>query len=95
MLQSGDLPEIVLSVNNTNLMKQLHADQHATILTHVESDEFDIARGTKQGDPLSSLLFKSVLQSAMEKDIGTWSEKGPGIKLGDENRSLHIQPAIC
>ena len=35
--------------------------------------------GTQQGDPLSSLLFNSVLQSAMEKDIETWNEKGLGI----------------
>ena len=50
------------------------------------SDEFEIARGSKQSGPLSSLLFNSVLQSAMEKDIGTWNENGMGIKLGDEKR---------
>ena len=27
-------------------------------------------------DPLSSFLFNSVLQSAMEKDAGIWNEKG-------------------
>ena len=64
----------------------MYPDQRATVLTDVESDEFGIAHGTKQGDPLSSLLFNSVLQSAMEKDIGTWKEKGLGIKLSDEKR---------
>ena len=34
---------------------------NATVLTDVESDELGIARGTKKGDPLSSLLFNSVL----------------------------------
>ena len=43
------------------LLKKLHADLRATVLTDVESDEYGIARGTKQGDPLSSLLFNSIL----------------------------------
>ena len=77
------------------LLKKLYADQRATVLTDVESDEFKIARGTKQGDLLSSLLCNSVLQSAMVKDIGTWNEKGLGIKIGRREKRLHIQPAIC
>ena len=59
------------------------ADQDATVLT---SDELEIALETKQGDPLRSHLSTSGLQSAMEKDIGTWDEKGLGVKLGDEKR---------
>ena len=58
------------------LVKKLYTDQRATILTDVESDEFRIARGTKQGDPLGSLLFQLVLQSA-----------GLGIKLSDEKET--------
>ena len=57
--------------------EKLHADQRAAVLTDVESE---IASGAKKGDPLSSLLFNSV-QGGMEKDIGTWNEKGFGIKL--------------
>ena len=56
-------------------LKNLYTDLRATALTDVESDKFGIARVTKQGDPLSSLFFNSVLQSAMEKDT-TWKEKG-------------------
>ena len=68
------------------LLKKLYADQHATVLTDVESEELEIARGTKQGGPLSSLLFNLVLQFALEEDTGTWNEKGLGIKYGDETR---------
>ena len=57
------------------LPEQLYTDQGATELTDVESDEFGIARGTKQGDPSNSLHFNSVLQAAVEKDI---------VKLGKE-----------
>ena len=63
------------------LLKKLYTDQRATVLTDVESDEPGISRGTKQDDLLSSLLFNSVLQSAMEKDTETWKEEGLGIKL--------------
>ena len=55
--------------------ESLHADQRATLLTVVKSDEFEIARGTEQGDLFSSSLFNSVLQSAMEKDIRIWKER--------------------
>ena len=64
----------------------MYIDQRATVLTDVESDEFRIARGTKQADPLSSLLFHSVLRSAVEKEIETWKDNGLGIKPSDEKR---------
>ena len=49
--------------------EKLYTDQRATVLIDVESDEFGIARGTKQGDPLSRLRCNLGFQSAMEKDV--------------------------
>ena len=63
-------------------MQRLHADQKATVLTDKESDMFAIKRGTKQGNPLSTLLFNTVLQAALEDDMARWREKGVGISLG-------------
>ena len=48
-----------------NLLKRLHAEQKGTVPTDKESDRFEMKRSTKQGDPLSSLLFNTVLQMAL------------------------------
>ena len=36
-----------------------------------------------QGDPLSSLLFNTVLQVALKDNLARWQKKGMGICLGD------------
>ena len=56
-------------------LKKLFRDQKATVLTDEESDMFEIKKGTKLGDPLSSLLFNTVLQKALGKDIPRWQKK--------------------
>ena len=56
-------------------LQRLYNQQEGTVLTDKESDTFPIKRGTKQGDPLSSLLFKSVLQFSLESDLKRWQEK--------------------
>ena len=48
------------------LLQRLYRQQEGTVLTDKESDAFPIKRGTKQGDPLSSLLFNTVLQYSLE-----------------------------
>ena len=58
-----------------SLLKKLYRDQKATVLTYEESDMFEIKKGTKQGDPLSSLLFNTVLQKALQDDIPHWQKK--------------------
>ena len=52
-------------------------------MTDKESDVFSIKRGTKQGDPLSSLLFNTVLQYSLKDDLDRWQEMRKGIKLSD------------
>ena len=58
-----------------SLLKKIHRDQKASVLTDEESNMFKIKKGTKQGDPLSSLLFNRVLQTALEDDIPRWQKK--------------------
>ena len=49
-----------------SLLKKIFRDQ---VLTAEESNMFEIKKGTKQGDLLSSLLFNMFLQKALEDDI--------------------------
>ena len=65
-----------------SLLKTLYTDQQATVLTDKEMDVFEIKRGTKQGDPLPSLLFNAALQAALEVDLTRWSEKRHGHTSG-------------
>ena len=52
---------------------------------------FEIKNGTKQGDPLSSLPFNTVLQKALEQDISRWQKKkGMGIYLTDNDHDCLI-----
>ena len=44
-------------------------DFQRQVLTDEESNMFEIKKGTKQGDLLSSLLFNMFLQKALEDDI--------------------------
>ena len=61
--------------DNIRLLNELYRDQKATELTDEESDIFEMKKGTKQGDPLSSLLFNTFLQEALEEDIQRWQKK--------------------
>ena len=52
-----------------------------------KSEIFDIQKGSKQGDPMSSLLFNTVLQYALKNVIQRWQKKkGMGIYLSDQER---------
>ena len=65
------------------LLQRLYSQQEETVLTDKESDVFSIKRGTKQGDPLSSLLFNTVLQYSLRENLDRWQERRKGIKLSD------------
>ena len=65
------------------LLQRLYSQQEGIVLTDKESDVFSIKRGTKQGDPLSSLLFNTVLQYSLKDDLDRWQEMRKGIKLSD------------
>ena len=72
--------------DHIRLLKKLYRNQKATVLTDEESNTFKIKKGTKQGDPLSSLLLNTVLQKALKEDIPRWQKKrGMVLCLSDNN----------
>ena len=69
-----------------NFLNRLYKNQKETVMTDEESDMFEIEKVTKQGDPLSSLLFNTVLQMALIDDVPRWQKKKRmGICLGDDD----------
>ena len=68
-------------------LEKIYKDQKASVQTDEESEIFDIQKGSKQGDPMSSLLFNTVLQYALNNVIQRWHrKKGMGIYLSDQER---------
>ena len=76
-----------------NLLQNLYSNQTARVRTDVFSKCFSIQRGTKQGDPLSTLLFNSILEHAMRPIKQQWMEKKLGIIVGAtaENRLTNLR----
>ena len=70
------------------VLRRLYSKQRAQVKTDVVSKQFDIARGTKQGDPLSSLLFNALLEDIFRKVQPRWVHEKFGLKLGHADQSM-------
>ena len=66
------LEEQGVSPNYTNLLARLYTEQTGTVTTNTKSRQFKIERGTKQGDPLSSLLFNCLSESIFRRLQTQW-----------------------
>ena len=69
------------------LLQRLYRDQTAVVRTDTTSRPFDLRRGTKQGDPLSSLLFNALLQHILAPLVPNWQRKRRGVQLGHTDES--------
>ena len=63
------------------ILRSLYSDQSAQVKTDVLSRKFGIFRGTKQGDPLSSLLFNALLEKVISRVKAAYAEKNYGIQM--------------
>ena len=52
------------------------------------SKQFNITRGTKQGDPLSSLLFNALLEDIFRRVQPRWVQERLGLQLGHAKISM-------
>ena len=71
--------EALLSCNvdheYVSLLRKFYKDQKASVQTDDESGSFDVQKGSKQGDPMSSLLFNMALQSSLKKRNTTMAKE--------------------
>ena len=63
------------------LLSKLYDHQTAAVRTDRTSRLFNIERGVKQGDPLSSLLFNSVSEHVMRRIKQKWAASHKGLPL--------------
>ena len=54
------------------MLAKLYTGQRAHIKCDTTSRDFEILRGTKQGDPVSSFVFNAVLEEMMRKVKTKW-----------------------
>ena len=62
------------------LFFRLYSDQRGQVKGSVCSKKFAIQRGTKQGDPISPVLFNAILEKGMRCLKVTWTERGYGFR---------------
>ena len=82
------LEEQGVSHKYISILQRLYEGQHATVKTDHRSRIFGIFRGTKQGDPISPILFNSVVEGFMRRLKERWAAKRWGIQLGHSNQSI-------
>ena len=72
-----------VSAGYIQVLRNLYIGQTAKVKTDKLSRSFRIQRGTKQGDPLSSLLLNAILEKVMRQAKQTFQTKTYGIKFGN------------
>ncbi len=72
-----------VNLEYVKVLANLYELQSGRICGEAMRKPFQITRGTKQGDPLSPVLFNSVLEHTIGSIKPDWQRKGFGIKMQD------------
>ena len=75
-MREQKVPELYIS-----LLSRLYDHQTGAAKTDCSSRTFQVERGVKQGDPLSSLLFNCVSESLFRKVKHAWTQEQIGLPL--------------
>ena len=70
------------------VLMKLYEEQEGVVMTDTISRSFRILRGTKQGDPISPILFNSVLEHKVKGLQESWQKRGFGLGLQSLGRRL-------
>ena len=70
-----------VAIGYIKVLQNLYRDQCGRVNTDRPSRQFPITRGTKQGDPLSTLLFNAVLEDIFRDVQQKWMDKRHGIEF--------------
>jgi len=63
------------------LLRKLYAEQQGSVQTDATSKLFKIERGTKQGDPMSPIIFNAVLEHIIRPLKKKWAKEKRGVDL--------------
>ena len=58
-----------------NTLQRLYSSQSGLVTAGASSRDFPILRGSRQGDPISPILFNAVLEMIMRPCIAEWNRK--------------------
>ena len=72
------------------LLTQVYDQQRASVHTDVKSKHFHLERGTMQGDPLSTLVLKSLLQHITKPVAGKWKRCDHGARLAEHDPKANL-----
>jgi hypothetical protein len=89
----GALLDQGVETQYVSLLKKLYIGQSARVCTDKLSKQFEIGRGTKQGDPLSAALFSALLEGIMRKCKASWASHKCGLQMGvgDSSRLTNLR----